>query len=398
MLITRTRPSIYLPACVALWSIVSASTAAARNYQDLIAIRFFLGIAEAPFFPGAMYMLSCWYPRKELALRTAFLYSGVLLATAFSGLIAAGVLSSLEGAHGIAGWRWLFIIEGAGSFGAALIGFFLLPDFPGMKSGVMRWLLTDEEQKVAVERIARDRVSLPTEDSSVWKGLALAVKDVRTWIFVSLACANFLCWGELSTNKRTQSIMLTANHSAYGFNNFFPTLVKSMKLGNDTTTLLLTAPPYLAGTIVAFLTAWSSDRRKERGYHISIPQGVACVGFIVTLATTNNAARYAVAFLYICGCFSSNAMVFSWASSTLNQTPEKRACATAIINLLSQLGNIWSPYFFPSSDGPRYVMANILMAVSSGVSIATCIVMKMLLRRANRRLRETGEDVNLFTL
>ncbi|KAK6206541.1 hypothetical protein LQW54_007611 [Pestalotiopsis sp. IQ-011] len=377
MLITRTRPSIYLPACVALWSKISASTAAARNYQDLIAIRFFLGIAEAPFFPGAMYMLSCWYPRKELALRTAFLYFGVLLATAFSGLIAAGVLSSLEGAHGIAGWRWLFIIEGTGSFGAALIGFFLLPDFPGMKSGVMRWLLTDEEQKVAVERIARDRVSLPTEDSSVWKGLALAVKDVRTWIF---------------------SIMLTANHSAYGFNNFFPTLVKSMKVGNDTTTLLLTAPPYLAGTIVAFLTAWSSDRRKEPGYHISIPQGVACVGFIATLATTNNAARYAVAFLYVCGCFSSNAMVFSWASSTLNQTPEKRACATATINLLSQLVNIWSPYFFPSSDGPRCIMANILMAISSGVSIATCIVMKMLLRRANRRLGETGEDVNLFTL
>lgn len=184
MIITRTRPSLYLPACVALWSIISASTAAARNYQDLIAIRFFLGIAEAPFFPGAMYMLSCWYPRKELALRTAFLYSGVLLATAFSGLIAAGVLSSLEGAHGIAGWRWLFIIEGAGSFGAAMIGVFLLPDFPGMKSGVVKWLLTDEEQKVAVERIARDRVSLPTEDSSVWRGLTLAVKDVRTWIFV----------------------------------------------------------------------------------------------------------------------------------------------------------------------------------------------------------------------
>lgn len=192
--------------------------------------------------------------------------------------------------------------------------------------------------------------------------------------------------------------MLTANHSAYGFNNFFPTLVKGMKLGNNTVTLLLTAPPYLAGTIVAFTTAWSSDRRKERGWHISVPQGVACVGFIITVATTSNPARYAVAFLYICGCFSSNAMVFSWASSTLNQTPEKRACATAIINLLSQLGNIWSPYFFPSSDGPRYVMANILMAAWSGVSICCCILMKWMLKRANNKLRETGENVNLFTL
>lgn len=185
MLLTRTRPSIYIPVWTALWSCVSAATAGAGNYTHLLIIRFFLGIAEAPFFPGAMYLLSCWYPRKELALRTAVLYSGVLLATAFSGLIAAGVLSGLEGVRGIAGWQWLFIIEGSGSFAAAILGFILLPDFPGQKSGVAKWLLNDQEQKVAVERIRRDRVSLPEENPSVWNGLKLAVKDARTWVFVS---------------------------------------------------------------------------------------------------------------------------------------------------------------------------------------------------------------------
>ncbi|KAJ0353379.1 hypothetical protein COL154_012185 [Colletotrichum chrysophilum] len=324
-----------------------------------------------------MQLPSCWYPRKELAFRTAILYSGVLLATAFSGLIAAGVLSGLEGARGIAGWQWLFIIEGAGSFAAAILGAMLLPDFPGQKSGVAKWLLTDKEQKVAVERIRRDRVSLPEADSSVWNGLKLAVKDARTWVFV---------------------VMLTANHSAYGFNNFFPTIVKGFKLGNNTLTLILTAPPYLLATVVAFLTAFSSDRRKERGFHISVPQGVACIGFIISVSTINNAARYVAAFLYICGCFSSNAMVFSWASSTLNQTPEKRACATAIINLLSQLGNIWSPYFFPSTDSPRYVMANLLMMASSALSIVTCAIMKVMLTRANKKLKAEGRDTNLFTL
>ncbi|KAH8660268.1 hypothetical protein BX600DRAFT_513889 [Xylariales sp. PMI_506] len=131
--------------------------------------------------------------------------------------------------------------------------------------------------------------------------------------------------------------------------------------------------------------------------HISLLQGVACIGFIITLATTNNIARYVVAFLYICGCYSFNAMVFSWASSTLSQIPEKRA-ATAIINLLSQLGNIWSPYFFPAFDSPRYIMANILMAVSSGVSILCCIFMHYSLRRENRKLLASGQDVTLFTL
>ncbi|KAH7146522.1 major facilitator superfamily domain-containing protein [Dactylonectria macrodidyma] len=377
MMLTRTRPSLYIPAWTALWSCVSAATAGAKNYQHLLVIRFFLGITEAPFFPGAMYLLSCWYPRKELALRTAILYSGVLLATAFSGLIAAGVLSGLEGAKGIAGWQWLFIIEGAGSFVAAIVAVIFLPDFPGMKSGVAKWLLTDAEQKVAVERIARDRVSLPTENPSVWHGLKLAATDIRTWVFV---------------------VMLTANHSAYGFNSFFPTIVKGFNLGNTTLTLVLTAPPYLVATATAFLTAWSSDRRKDRGYHIAVPQAVACIGFIISVATINNAARYAAAFLYICGCFSSNAMVFSWASSTLNQTAEKRACATAIINLLSQLGNIWSPYFFPSSDGPRYIKANILMMAFSLLSVLTCVVMKAMLRKANRKLADSGTNANLFTL
>ena len=185
MLLTRTRPSLYIPAWTALWSVISACTAAASNYSHLIAIRFFLGIAEAPFFPGAMYLLTCWYPRHQLARRTAVLYSGLILATAFSGLIAAGVFSGLEGSRGMAGWQWLFIIEGVGSFFAALVAFALLPDFPGQKSGVMRWLLTDMEHRVAVERMELDRVTQPQAESSVWVGLRLAVQDVRTWVFVS---------------------------------------------------------------------------------------------------------------------------------------------------------------------------------------------------------------------
>lgn len=186
MLLTRTRPSLYIPFWTAMWSVISAATASAENYTHLIVIRFFLGVAEAPFFPGAMYLLSCWYPSKELARRTAVLYSGVLLATAFSGLIAAGVFEGLEGVRGLAGWQWLFIIEGAGSFAAALLAVFLLPDFPGQNTGVAKWLLSEQEQAIAVHRIERDRVSLPEAENSVWTGLLLAVKDLKTWVFVSL--------------------------------------------------------------------------------------------------------------------------------------------------------------------------------------------------------------------
>jgi len=109
MLITRIRPGIYMSSWMFIWAIVSACTALVQNFGGLVACRFFLGITEAPFYPGATYMLSIFYTRKEVATRIALLYCAQILATGFSGLIAAGVFQ-LDGARGISGWRWLFIM------------------------------------------------------------------------------------------------------------------------------------------------------------------------------------------------------------------------------------------------------------------------------------------------
>ncbi|KAH8683850.1 major facilitator superfamily domain-containing protein [Ilyonectria robusta] len=383
MILTRVRPSIYLPCCVMVWSCISAATAGVTSFSGLIAVRFFLGIVEAPFFRMfliAFFMLSAWYTRKELALRTAVLYSGLVLATAFSGLIAAGIFAGMSGVRGLHGWQWLFILEGTGSIVAAIIAFALLPDFPESKTGSGKWLFSSGELELAQQRIALDRVSLPEADRSVWHGLGLAVRDIRTWIFVVILCAN---------------------HTAYGFNNFFPTIVKSMNLGSRTVTLVLTAPPYLFGAAISFLVAYSSDRHNERGYHIMAPMAVAIAGFIISAATLNIPARYFASFLYCAGAFAANATVYSWAASSLNQTPEKRACATAIVNLLSQLGNIWSPYFFPASDGPRYVMAMLLMMAFSVLSIIASMLMKFLLKKENKKMlaeaERTGQQVKLYT-
>lgn len=141
---------------------------------------------------------------------------------------------------------------------------------------------------------------------------------------------------------------------------------------------------------MAFAVAMSSDRRKERGWHIAMGTIVSCGGFIVSAATLDRPARYTAAFLYIAGCFSSNALIFSWASNSLSQSPEKRACATAIINVLSQTGNIWSPYFFPPDQGPRYTMAMLLMMASTVGCGLTALCIKWLLKKANRRLEEAG--------
>lgn len=185
MILTRVRPSLYMPCWVCVWSCISASTAASSNYRGLIAVRFFLGVSEAPFFPGAFYLLSCWYTKKELALRTAVLYSGLVLATAFSGLLAAGIFAGLDKVRGIAGWQWLFIIEGAGSFLIGALAFFVLPDFPASSTGSATWLFTAKERQIAIDRIQRDQVSNQESNNSIWYGLKLAAKDSRTWVFVS---------------------------------------------------------------------------------------------------------------------------------------------------------------------------------------------------------------------
>jgi len=110
LIITRVRPSIYLGCAMTLWGVVSTCNAATHSFGSLVVVRFFLGFVEAPFFPGAIFLMSSWYTRAELTRRIAWFYSGNALANMFGGLLGATILGSLDGAHGLAGWRWLFII------------------------------------------------------------------------------------------------------------------------------------------------------------------------------------------------------------------------------------------------------------------------------------------------
>lgn len=108
-----------------------------------------------------------------------------MLATAFSGLLAAGIFAGLDGVKGHAGWRWLFIIEGGVSFFAGLVAVLTLPDFPDSKTSWRKWLFTADECQLAIDRMQRDHVSTTESNRGVWYGLKLAAADFRVWIFVS---------------------------------------------------------------------------------------------------------------------------------------------------------------------------------------------------------------------
>ena len=180
--LAKSRPSIFLPSIMILWGTLTCVMAAIKTFTHLVVLRVILGCVEAGFAPGVLLLLSSWYKQTEQSKRFGVFISAAVLSGAFGGLIAAGIVDGLEGVHGIRGWRWLFIVEGAATVGVAITSIFLLPDFPATSRR-----LSEREKKVAVERLASENVTATTEDSEVLSNLAacrVACEDWRTWAFV----------------------------------------------------------------------------------------------------------------------------------------------------------------------------------------------------------------------
>ncbi|PVH77347.1 MFS general substrate transporter [Cadophora sp. DSE1049] len=350
MLLTRIRPSYYMAACMALWAVVSALTAVCTNYTGLVLCRFFLGVTEAPFYPGALYILSTFYTRKEIALRISILYSAALTATAVAGLIAIGIFE-LSGRYGIAGWQWLFIIQGGITFVIAVISAFILPDEPL----TTKWL-SEEQRQLAHSRMSNDTVESRTS-TTTWTGLLECSKDVRLWVFV---------------------LMQHMHIAAGAYKNFFPTVIETLGFGRKTT-LGLTCPPYFLAAVASLLWAGNSGRMNERTWHITIAKLVAMTGFILGCATLNIGAS----------------IILGWVSSTCGQTKEKKAVSLAMVNTFASISQIWTAYLWPEGDEPRYTMA---MTTSAAVSFAALVlawVMRFMLRRANAKLSRTDNSERL---
>ena len=300
--------------CMIGWAVTSSLTAVVKDYTGIVLTRFFLGLVEAPYYPGALYLLSIFYTRKEIATRISILYSGNILASAFAGLIALGVFE-LDGKHGLSGWRWLFIIQGVVTFVVAILACFILPDEP-----LTTWWLTPEQRQLAYDRIAADTVGHST-DVSMFSGLKQALCDPKVWVFVYM-----------------QHLHIATN----GFKNFFPTIVGT--LGFDTQiTLVLTCPPYLIAGGISIAWAASSGHFNERTWHITIAKAVAIFGFVLGCATLNVGARYFAMCVFTIGTYCVNSIILGWVSSSCGQTKEKKSAALAIANVSATLSLIWTP-------------------------------------------------------
>lgn len=354
------RPSLYIGICVVLWGLTSALTGVTHNYAGIMACRVFIGLPEAAFYPGSMYLLSRWYTKKELSFRAAILYGGLLISNAFGSLIAAGILEGLNGARGIAAWRWLFYIEGAITICVGFVAMWALPDYPHNT----RWM-TPAERRLAQVRLAEDagEADEDSESESALYGLKLALKDPKVYILAVMTCSQLL---------------------GLSFVNFFPTLTQTLGF-NNTISLLLAAPPWILATIVTCVNAWHTDKTGERYFHINVPWWGVIVGYIIGLSTMNTGGRYVCMFLMASG-YAGFALTLVWVSNAIPRPPAKRSVAMGIVNGFGNIGNLIGSFVWKASWGPEYHPAMIISLASLAFASFLAFIVRCMLIRDNKAL------------
>ncbi|KEF52227.1 uncharacterized protein A1O9_11854 [Exophiala aquamarina CBS 119918] len=367
MLITRLRPSLFMSGWMAAWAVVSALTAITHNFTGLLLTRFFLGLAEAPFWPGCLYLLNIFYTRKEVAMRVAILFSANICGTAFAGLIAIGVFE-MRGIAGLSGWRWLFILQGIITFVVSAAGAFILPDEPHNT----RWL-SEEERVLAHDRIARETVER-YDGTTTWAGLVDCLKDRKLWILLLFGHVSF---------------------AASNFKNFFPTIIATLGY-NRTITLALTCPPYIIAAIASVAWSWNSGRMNERTWHITVAKVISIIGFVMAAATLNTAARYVAICLFCSGLYMQAGIGPGWVGATCGQTKEKRAVALAMTNTINTVAPIYTSYLWIDSNAPRYDIPMASSAAFSVASIALAWTLRYVLVRENRKIKQSNSEATLF--
>jgi MFS family permease len=180
------RPSYWLGSLMLCWGAVTLGFARVDNVATVMALRVLIGIFEAGFFPGMVYLITFWYRQEERSIRIAFILATSTLAGAFGGCIAYGV-GFMNGTGGLEGFRWLFIIEGAVTVFVAPLVIFVLPNYPS----TAKWL-TPSEQRFAAERL-EEYGGVPTRDRSSRQEILETICSPRMVLHYIAYVSPFLC-------------------------------------------------------------------------------------------------------------------------------------------------------------------------------------------------------------
>ena len=338
-----------------VWGLISASTAFVQDAPSLYAVRLLLGAAEAGFFPGILLYLTYWFPQAYLGRMVGIFMSGIPLAFIIGAPVSSMILQ-LDGAWGLQGWQWLFLIEG---LPAALFAFavpFMLPDGPHDAA----WLTTDEKKMITTRLVREDR----GEKGSFWA----AFLDLRV-IVLGLTLACIQC-------------------GLYGTQLWLPQIVQSLGF-SDLTNGFVTAIPFIFGAFAMSLWGHKSDAAKERIWHIVLPCLFAAAGLVVASLTGNYIIVLVGLACALVGLLAVDGPLFALPRTFLSGAAA--ASGIALLNTFGSLGRGAGPPivgFFVERSG-AYSQGMVALAVSMLLAAVIVLILGRVI--ATRKLRMADE-------
>jgi ACS family tartrate transporter-like MFS transporter len=338
------------------WGVIASAMMLVRGVGSFYALRALLGVVEAGFFPGMILYLTYWFPGVERARAVA----GFMTAIPISGVVGgplSGALLGLNGVAGLAGWQWLFLLEGLPSVLLGAAALWYLTDRPAEAA----WLPAEGRAWLA-ERVGREQARAAGQYGT---SLRHALLDGVVW---RLGLLYFLIIVGL-----------------YGQGLWLPQIIKGSSQLSDLTVGLLSAAPALAAAVAMVAVAAHSDRTGERHRHVAAPLVAGAVGFAATAATLDT-PLLATAALSLSAIGFTSALGPFWALPTTFLSGTAAAGGIALINSLGNVAGFAGPYLVglvkDATGGYAGALLAFALLMLAGAALALALRRAPALRRS----------------
>jgi len=332
-----------------LWGIISASMALVTSVRSFYALRFLLGAAEAGFFPGVILYLKNWFPARARARTVA----RFMTAAPLSGVVGGPLSGALLGLHhkaGLAGWQWMFLLEGIPAIVLGAIVWAYLVDRPALA----HWLSEEQREWLQQTLLAEANASPESQSNAL-----AAFRMGRIWVLALVYCG--------------------LNTVSYGVSMWLPNLIKSLGGMSNFTVGVLSAIPYVAAAITMVFVGLSSDRSGERRWHTAVPALAGALAIGLAGGTTSLATAVALVSIAVVGVFSM--MGPFWAMPTALLSATTAAAGIAFINSVGNLGGFFGPYIIGLVRTSTGQFRGGLLVVAAALAMSGALVLTIKLNR-----------------
>ena len=330
---------VWIARIMITWGVISALMMLVTTPTMFYVMRFLLGAAEAGFFPGIILYLTYWYPAERRGRVTATFMTAVALSGVIGGPLSGYIMKNMSGMHGLAGWQWMFLLEGIPSVLIGIAVLFLLDD----RISHAKWL-TDAEKVLLQRNIKAEEGK--KEDLPIFQTLTSG----RVWL-MGLIYFSFVM-------------------GLYGISFWLPTIIKATGVKDVLDISLLTAIPYGFAVVAMVLVGRSADRHQERRWHVAIPGLLGALGLVLSVMWRGDTVL-AMAALTLATMGIMCTLPLFWSLPTSFLVGAGAAAGIALINSLGNLAGFVSPYMMgwlkdltKSTDAGMYVLATSLVVGS----------------------------------